>query len=63
MRGGRGGGRGGTPIAKRSYNADYTNVGFDYDAINKQGYRRMEGELMRHCSRSSLRGRADVSRL
>lgn len=45
-RGGRGGGgRGGIPVAKRSYQADYSNVGFDYDAINKQGYRKMEGEL------------------
>ena len=45
-RGGFGGGRGGATVAKRSYNADYTNVGFDYDAINKQGYRKMEGELI-----------------
>nr|XP_018267262.1 uncharacterized protein I303_01247 [Kwoniella dejecticola CBS 10117]OBR89420.1 hypothetical protein I303_01247 [Kwoniella dejecticola CBS 10117] len=42
--GGGRGGRGGTPqSAKKSYNADYTNMGFDYDKINSQRYTKMEG--------------------
>ncbi|WWC66293.1 uncharacterized protein I206_100194 [Kwoniella pini CBS 10737] len=39
-----GGGRGGTPQSgKKSFNADYSNMGFDYDKINSQKYTKMEG--------------------
>ncbi|WWC86279.1 uncharacterized protein L201_001152 [Kwoniella dendrophila CBS 6074] len=47
--GGGGGGRGGrggfTPgsSSKKSFNADYTNMGFNYEAINNQKYTKMEG--------------------
>ncbi|WWD17876.1 hypothetical protein CI109_102320 [Kwoniella shandongensis] len=42
-RGGRGGGFGGGGGAKKSYNADYTNMGFNYEAINSQKYTKMDG--------------------
>lgn len=47
FRGSGGFGRGGrgTPIAKRSYTADYTNMKFDYTELNnKKNYGRMDGE-------------------
>ncbi|WWC99711.1 hypothetical protein V866_006616 [Kwoniella sp. B9012] len=41
-RGGRGGGF--TPgSSKKSFNADYSNMGFDYEKINSQKYTKMEG--------------------
>ncbi|WVQ62170.1 uncharacterized protein L199_000308 [Kwoniella botswanensis] len=41
-RGGRGGGF--TPgSTKKSFNADYSNMGFDYEKINSQKYTKMEG--------------------
>ncbi|WRT64174.1 uncharacterized protein IL334_001103 [Kwoniella shivajii] len=43
--GGRGGGRGGyTPgSGKKSFNADYSNMGFDYEKVNGQRYTKMDG--------------------
>ncbi|KAK8865942.1 hypothetical protein IAR55_001091 [Kwoniella newhampshirensis] len=42
--GGRGGGSfGGGGGAKKSYNADYTNMGFNYEAVNSQRYTKMDG--------------------
>ncbi len=45
-RGGRGGfrgGRGGTP-GSGNHKSDYSNVPFDYEGINRQGYVKLEGK-------------------
>lgn len=45
-RGRGGGGRGGFygNASKKAYNADYSNVPFDYDKINSQHYKKLERE-------------------
>lgn len=47
FRGGRGGGNvlGGS---SRSFKADYSNVGFDYTAVNRQQYIKMDGMSIFH---------------
>lgn len=45
-RGRGGGGRGGFygNASKKAYNADYSNVPFDYETINSQHYKKLERE-------------------
>ncbi|WVQ82761.1 hypothetical protein IAT38_004893 [Cryptococcus sp. DSM 104549] len=59
--GGRGGYGGGGMVAKQSFNADYTNMSFNYEKLNTQRYTRLENSTVAPFGDSAPRGRGSFN--